>query len=1107
MKVGEVYALLGLDFSQFDKDERTAKQRTQTLGASLSGIIKNAFSFTLGMGFFQAIQQGFRASVGSALDFNVTMEQARIGFETMLGSASRAESLLSNLASFAERTPFEFSGLLDASKRMLALGFSADRIIPTLRAVGNAAAGLGAGQQGIDRIILALGQMQAKGKVTGEEMRQLTEAGIQAWDILAESMGKSTQEVMSLASRGLIPADRAVQALVEGMETRFPNMMAQMEDSWKGITSTISEVWKMTLGEVTNSLFERAKEWLKGVRDTMVRFREAFRAGGLSYAIEQTFGAKAAASINTLASALKGLWGIVSGTAQTIVRYWSVIGPLTMGVVKAFLAFKAATFVVNAAAAAVRTFTMANLAMHGSLVNGTGLLKLISDIVLYYKCLIPATVGTFGFSTALTYLKTALLAVQTALGAVIWPILIIGVLLMGGISLWNKYNQAVQSAAQKAQMEKMAQQQKEYIDSVNKAAQGTGAQADALEELGKAANKNLQSFDEVHTLMEETAAADLGIGTTLDSGLTPPAIPEMELPDFSFDFDAAIADAKAEMGGFWGWLKTSAADAWGSVKQWGANLWDGVKGGWTGFREWCGGFWGNLKLYAGQAWNTIKTDASSLWEGVKGAWGSFKEWAGGLWDGVKEKWGGFKTWAGETWDGIKTTLGEKWQGIKTKAAETWEGIRTGAATGWENIKTTIATKWENFKAGASQTWEQVKTGAGIAWENIKTGASTGWDGIKTVISTKWDSLKTGASNTWTNIKTSASTAWQNIKSGASSGWDGIKTTVSTRWNSLKTGASTTWSNIKSTISGKWNELKAEAPTTWESIKTGIATRWDQLKASAPGTWDNIKSAISTRFGEAKENVLTAAQNMYDKVPKSWDEMRSAIEQLRGKVIGAISGPFESAKETVLGIVDSAKNWGKNLISNIVDGIKATASRVKDAVSGVVGTIKGWLGFSSPTEEGPGRYADRWAPSLMKMYAEGILNNVGMVKAAVATVAESLSGMAVAPISAPAFAGAAVGRGLAMVGEAGPEILELPRGARVTPLSGGGDLADEIARAVYQAVIDAMRIAQVTTPAGGGDRTIVLKVGEREIARAVLPGIIEEGQRQGLQLVVRPVQGV
>ena len=86
----------------------------------------------------------------------------------------------------------------------------------------------------------------------------------------------------------------------------------------------------------------------------------------------------------------------------------------------------------------------------------------------------------------------------------------------------------------------------------------------------------------------------------------------------------------------------------------------------------------------------------------------------------------------------------------------------------------------------------------------------------------------------------------------------------------------------------------------------------------------------------------------------------------------------------------AFNWGKNLIHMIGDGIKAAGNWIKDACNSVIGTIKGWLGFGSPTEEGPGQYSDEWAPNLMRMYAEGIEANIPDVQEAVSNVANAIS---------------------------------------------------------------------------------------------------------------------
>lgn len=998
MKVGEVYALLGMDFSQFNKDERTARQRTQTLGSSLSGIIKNAFSFTLGMGFFEAVKQGFRSTVGTMFSFNAQMEQAQIGFSTMLGSAQRAKRFLDDVAAFAAKTPFEFPDLLDASKRMLAYGFAAEDVLPTMEAVGNATASVGLGAQGIDRIILALGQMRAKGKVSGEEMRQLTETGIPAWEFLAEAMGKSTAEVMKLSERGLIPADQAIKMLVEGMNKRFPSMMSQMENTWDGVTSTIRDVWQMTIGAMTKGLFRGVVSWLQRVRDVATGFYDAFRAGGLQYAIEQTFGAGVAASVSTLTSALKGLWGIVVGVGRTIVRYWSTIGPLTAWVVKGFLAFKTAGFVVRMAAAAVKTFTAASLAMRGSLVaTSPSFLKLISDIVLYYKCLIPATVGTFGFSTALTYLKAALMAVQTALGAVIWPILIIGALLMGGTALWSKYTQAVQSAAQKAQMDKMAQQQKEYMDAVNAAAQGTGAQADALEELGKASQKNLQSFDEVHTLMEETAAADLGIGTTLDSGLTPPVLPEMELQDFTFDMDAAIAEAKAEMGGFWGWL------------------WDDIKNG------------------AVNAWNGITGLLSNLWQGAVNL-------ARPIWEPLAP----FFSWL---WEGIKTMITAVWDAIGPYLMSLWSGIVTIAQTVWGVLG--------SFFIGL---WSGIKTAVEVAWGLIQYFLATYWLGIIEL-----------AKAVWSFLGPFFEKLWEGVKKVAVSVWSFLSTVLPPIWNAIVAMAKTIWSAIGPFFELLWAGVKWAFENIWRPLAAWLEGVWNGIKTVAETVWNVIQKVIVDPFNAARQTVESIANAVKDVVQKAWDFIAGSIKAVKDVIYDYIVEPFLKAKNFIEGIIAKAREWGRNLVAAFTGGVKSGTPAAINAAAEMAGGIQANIGFESPTKEGPGRYADRWAPNLMRMYAKGILDNVSMVQSAAGAVARSLMPMTAVP--SPVFAG------MGDVGRSGA--------------SRGGGLADELAAAIRGV-------------GGGTNRPIEITVNidSRRMARALIPAIQSEQDRIEADTIVR-----
>lgn len=163
------------------------------------------------------------ASVKMSADFQV----AKKSMEVLTGSAEKAQKHLSDLERFAATTPFNFAGLVDASKRLQAYGFQAEAVIPILQNVGDASAALGLGQEGIDRLTLALGQIAAKGKLSAEEMRQISETGITGWQMLADYTGKSVAEIQDQTSKGAISAQTALEAIFTGMRDRFGGIMKQ----------------------------------------------------------------------------------------------------------------------------------------------------------------------------------------------------------------------------------------------------------------------------------------------------------------------------------------------------------------------------------------------------------------------------------------------------------------------------------------------------------------------------------------------------------------------------------------------------------------------------------------------------------------------------------------------------------------------------------------------------------------------------------------------------------------------------------------------------------------------------------------------------------------
>ena len=220
---------------------------------------------------------GATAAAGTfALRTASAAETTEISFTTMLGSEEAALSMMEELADFAAHTPFELSGLQTATRQLLAYGFTAEDVIPMLTAVGDATAALGTGQAGIESVTRALGQMQTRGKVSAEEMLQLTEAGIPAWEYLAEAIGTDTAGAMQAVTDGAVSASQGIQAITQGMERDFGGMMEEQSKTVEGLFSNLSDAIEQPLMKLRESdAYERFADSLEDVVDSAGPFVES----------------------------------------------------------------------------------------------------------------------------------------------------------------------------------------------------------------------------------------------------------------------------------------------------------------------------------------------------------------------------------------------------------------------------------------------------------------------------------------------------------------------------------------------------------------------------------------------------------------------------------------------------------------------------------------------------------------------------------------------------------------------------------------------------------------------------------------------------------------
>lgn len=232
---------VGADISGAQRGMQQVQQQARGLGGALGSIGRIAAGAFAGLGAVALAKSAFSAAKSAVVDFNASMEQSSIAWTTMLGSAQASKTMLAELQQFAKTTPFEFPELEQASRRLLAMGFDAKEVVPLMTDVGNAASALGLGSEGINRIGLALGQMRAKTKVSGEEMRQLTEAGVPAWEILAQAVGKPIPEVMKLAESGKIASSTFIQAFQTFSQQNYGGMMEAQSRTFNSAMSNIKD--------------------------------------------------------------------------------------------------------------------------------------------------------------------------------------------------------------------------------------------------------------------------------------------------------------------------------------------------------------------------------------------------------------------------------------------------------------------------------------------------------------------------------------------------------------------------------------------------------------------------------------------------------------------------------------------------------------------------------------------------------------------------------------------------------------------------------------------------------------------------------------------------
>lgn len=243
----------------------------------------------------------------------------------------------------------------------------------------------------------------------------------------------------------------------------------------------------------------------------------------------------------------------------------------------------------------------------------------------------------------------------------------------------------------------------------------------------------------------------------------------------------------------------------------------------------------------------------------------------------------------------------------------------------------------------------------------------------------------------------------------------------------------------------------------------VVAKFTWLHDRAVYIWNLLTAAIHLAIMEVHVRIVYVLALIHAKWEQAWNWVRDKVTGIWNAITGFIGGlastignavyngviaPIQNA---ITSMVNAATKWGENFVGNIVQGIKNKAGEFLTVIKGMAGGLAKYLGFHSPTEEGPGRDADTWAPNFIRMFALGLANGAGTVHAASQLLSSSLKA-GLMP-SAAATAGLAATASQTVLAGAAP--MASQSGTVVIPIQLG---SKEIGRFVLDTVHNTLKMS-------------------------------------------------
>lgn len=192
--------------------------------------------------------------IGLGLKLNAQWESVNASFKTFLGSTRKAEKFTERLRTVSAKSPLRLTEYAEGAKLLLGFGMKARKTIPLLHSVNKAVVATGGGAEQMQAVVDVLGEMHARGRVFGEDLTRLVDAGMPVNRILQKELGLTSKQMANIGDEA-ISSEKALDAIRKGWNKQFAGGYKDAEDTFAFQIARSRKMFEQGLRLATEPLF------------------------------------------------------------------------------------------------------------------------------------------------------------------------------------------------------------------------------------------------------------------------------------------------------------------------------------------------------------------------------------------------------------------------------------------------------------------------------------------------------------------------------------------------------------------------------------------------------------------------------------------------------------------------------------------------------------------------------------------------------------------------------------------------------------------------------------------------------------------------------------